>query len=394
MLEEYSAIEWVAKERNLPLAADANANPRDRSWTPDNAPDMRRMLEREMATSDGYADGKRHAETRINMSTRDRSARSNAIYQTGTEQTALMDRDVSAFRSLFQGEAKRDALVMLDQSTIAIDTVLHRYGLPGGSFRMKTAAQHVAHDPGALDAETEKWVSLATRADDHQAAFAHGHDDRESLAREADKLRGLQASIEALHREQLRLIPLAQHARHEHPEGRQQPKQPDMTPPPTFVGHQAPATGAPPPFKSVSMSSHDGPPAQQLEDVRASLEVRRLQFQAAWIQAERKHPIFAAYRGGKGADATKLAGLGGNDETVTRSVIKQVLPKLGNIYRTKAALEGAWGTLDPLRLAPVVEITKQRLFVPQGSPRERAVHDMVEHAHDGHGGLVQWALEA
>ena len=45
--------------------------------------------------------------------------------------------------------------------------------------------------------------------------------------------------------------------------------------------------------------------------------------------------------------------------------------------RTKAALIGAWGTLDPLQLAPVVELTRQRMFVAEGSYRDRVVHDMA-----------------
>jgi hypothetical protein len=103
--------------------------------------------------------------------------------------------------------------------------------------------------------------------------------------------------------------------------------------------------------------------------------------------------MLAAYRGRKEPDASTLAAMS-SDETTTRSVIHQVLPKLAHVYQTRAALIGAWGTLDPLQLGPVVELTRQRMFVPAGSYRDRAVHDMVAHAHDQHGGLAPWALEA
>jgi hypothetical protein len=137
---------------------------------------------------------------------------------------------------------------------------------------------------------------------------------------------------------------------------------------------------------------NEGSLEQQLADLDRSIPFRRQQFRLAWIEAERAHPILAAYRD-RDADASKLGGLAGSDHDITRSVIRQVLPKLGNIYRTKSALLGTWGHLDPLRLAPAVEIAKQRMFVPPRSARDGAITDIVAEAHDT-GGLARWAYEA
>lgn len=205
--------------------------------------------------------------------------------------------------------------------------------------------------------------------DGNRAAFASGEVRRE----EAERLRALQESIAALAAEQLRLMKLiGADCQPRSPAGPRPPAAHQLE---SIVGQNRaqPMQGsAPNPF-APTPKPPAAPPEQQLAFVQSGLQARQAQFKAAWIQAEREHPILAAYRGGKAPDASALNGIGG-DEATTRSIIKHVLPKLGNIYRTKAALQGAWGDLDPLQLAPVVELTKQRMFVAEGSYRDRAVH--------------------
>jgi hypothetical protein len=401
LLREYEAIEWVAHERHLPLPQDPGeaAAPRafvggqpTKAWLPATSQGMRAMLEREMAAGTGYAAARTHAQLRIDYATTSRSTTANDQWQIGRQQTALLDHDAAAFRAAFQTEARHTALAMLDASTLAIDTALRSYGIAGGSFRLTDAAHKVARAPDALDAEVDRWVMLSSHLDRNRAAFAAGHGNREDLARQAQQLRTLQDNVTTLAAEQLRLMQLVQR-QHPEPPGipraaRTEDRQLDP-----LVRRPVPLQGsAQNPFDQLRAPSA-GPPEQQLAFVRGALQARQAQFRAAWIQAERAHPVLAAYRGRKEPDASTLAPMG-SDEATTRSVITQVLPKLAHIHRTRAALVGAWGTLDPLQFAPVVELTRQRMFVPAGSYRDRAVHDMVAHAHDQHGGLAPWALEA
>lgn len=404
LLTEYQAIEWVAHERGLALPKDAGeeAAPQAYSggkpikyWVPETAQGTRAMLEREMAAGSGYESAREHAQLRIGYGTLPQSETNNDKRLIGDQQIALMDHDAAAFRGAFQIEAKQTALSMLDASTAAIDSALRSYGIASGSFRLTDAAHKVARDPTVLDAEVDKWVALSSRLDDNRAAYAAGHGKREDLAREAKQLRDLQDSIAALAAEQLRLMKLQQAEHPEHPGMPRPAKQPDWR---AFEARSAqlrPMQGSAPqpqnPFAQRSAPAAEAP-EHQLEFVRGALRARQAQFQAAWIQAERQHPVLAAYRGTKSPDASSLADLG-TDEAMTRSIVHHVLPKLGHIYRTKAALLGSWGTLDPLQLAPAVELTKQRMFVAQGSTRNRVVHDMVVQAHDK-SGLAQWALEA
>jgi hypothetical protein len=404
LLGEYQAIEWVAHERGLALPKDPGeeAAPQAYSggapikfWVPDTAQGMRAMLEREMAAGTGYDAAREHAQLRIDYGTLPRSETDNDKRLIGEQQSALMDRDAAAFRGAFRREARHTALSMLDASTVAIDSTLRSYGIASGAFRLTDAAHKVAREPGALDAEVDQWVALSSRLESNRAAFAAGHGQRDDLSREARQLRDLQDSIAALSSEQLRLTTLVQSEHPQHPGMPQPPSQSDWRALDARSAQRRPMQGSVQnPFEQLSAPA-TASPDQRLEFVRGALGARRAQFQAAWIQAERQHPVLAAYRGTKTPDASSLTELTdpGTDEATTRSVVHHVLPKLGNIYRAKAALLGSWGTLDPLQLTPAVELTKQRMFVPDGSTRDRVVHDMVAESRDKHDPM-QWALEA
>ena len=343
-----------------------------------------------MAEGASYGAAKDQATMRTGYATMQRSPTDNDKRLIGDQQGQLMDHDAAAFRAEFQVEAKQTALSMLDASSVAVDTVLRSYGIAGGAVRLTDAARKVAANPSSLDTEVEKWLALSQRLDGNQAALTAGHGNREGLAKEAQHLRDLQDNIAALAGEQLRLIKLEQSRHPQHSGMASAPKQPDLRKLESMAGKQV--SSARSPFDQMPKPAAS-PPEQQLAFVQGALQLRQTEFRTAWINAERAHPVLAAYRAGKQPDTSSLQGIG-SDEGTMRSVIRQVLPKLGNIVRTKAALIGAWGTLDPLQLAPVVELTKQRMFVAEGSYRDRAVHDMAEQAHEKDGGIAHWAFEA
>jgi hypothetical protein len=301
LVSEYEAIEWVARERNLALPKDAGeeAAPQAYSggrpikfWAPDNAQGMRAMLEREMAAGTGYADARDHAAFRVNYSTQSRSAVDKDKQQIGDQQQALMDHDIAAFCAEFRTAAKHNALAMLSDSAVAIDTALQSYGIAGGDVRLSRAAHNVAKDPDALDVEVENWASLSPKLDDNRGAFAAGHGRREDLAHEAARLRALQDSIGELAAEQLRL--LKQIGANSHPRPAGTPEQPKPLDEKQLgsLASKRPQQSLPNPFAPASKAPPESP-ERQLAFVQGALKARQAQFSAAWIQAEREHPVLA-----------------------------------------------------------------------------------------------------
>ena len=104
----------------------------------------------------------------------------------------------------------------------------------------------------------------------------------------------------------------------------------------------------------------------------------RNELAAAWLQAEKLHPILAAYRQDTSLDSVNLWGLAGEGDDAMRNVLLHVLPTMGNILESQRWLRS--GKLDPLTLAPVVELTRHNMFVPRGSVRDAVVMDLVADA--------------
>lgn len=97
---------------------------------------------------------------------------------------------------------------------------------------------------------------------------------------------------------------------------------------------------------------------ERLAAIGPLLRHARLELARSWIEAERKHPILAAYRKGGEPDPAAAKGVGGahagNGDEQMRAALQQVMPKLANILRAKSAL--ASGELSPLTLPPVIEL--------------------------------------
>ena len=104
----------------------------------------------------------------------------------------------------------------------------------------------------------------------------------------------------------------------------------------------------------------------------------RNELAAAWLQAEKLHPILAAYRQDKALERVDLYGLSFEGDDAMRNVMLHLLPTMGNIMEAKRWLGS--GKLDPLTLAPVVELTRHNMFIPKGSVRDAVVMDLVADA--------------
>ena len=124
--------------------------------------------------------------------------------------------------------------------------------------------------------------------------------------------------------------------------------------------------------------------SQAKSDVDDPVETKRVQdharneLAAAWLQAERLHPILAAYRQDRALERVDLDGIFFENDDAMRNVMLHVLPTMGNIMEAKRWLGS--GKLDPLTLAPVVELTRHNMFVPRGSVRDAVVMDLVADA--------------
>ena len=124
--------------------------------------------------------------------------------------------------------------------------------------------------------------------------------------------------------------------------------------------------------------------SQAKSDVDDPVETKRVQdharneLAAAWLQAEKLHPILAAYRQDRALERVDLDGIYFENDDAMRNVMLHVLPTMGNIMEAKRWLSS--GKLDPLTLAPVVELTRHNMFVPRGSVRDAVVMDLVADA--------------
>src|SRR4029453_233382 len=128
-------------------------------------------------------------------------------------------------------------------------------------------------------------------------------------------------------------------------------------------------------------SDVDDPYGTKREQDRARNELA-----AAWMQAEKLHPILAAYRQDKdkALESVNLWELSKGDDDAMRAVLLRAMPTVANIKEARRWL-GA-GKLSPLPLAPVVELTRKNMYVPRGSFRDAVVQDIVADA--GSGGLL------
>jgi hypothetical protein len=124
--------------------------------------------------------------------------------------------------------------------------------------------------------------------------------------------------------------------------------------------------------------------SQAKSDVDDPVETKRVQdharneLAAAWLQAERLHPILAAYRQDRALERVDLSGIYIDNDDAMRNVMLHLLPTMGNIMEAKRWLGS--GKLSPLTLAPVVELTRHNMFVPRGSVRDAVVMDLVADA--------------
>ena len=136
-----------------------------------------------------------------------------------------------------------------------------------------------------------------------------------------------------------------------------------------------------------------GPNWDAANKANAELAAARNALKAAWIEAERLHPILAAYRRGGDLERIDLGTLDTDPvEEEMKKVLTQLLPKMVDIGKARHLLKIKKDFA--LTLPSVVALTRVNMFIPAGSIRAGVVNDLAAAAADDHSGLIQAAAFA
>jgi hypothetical protein len=250
---------------------------------------------------------------------------------------AFFEKQAEQFGKEFKSQARQTANRLLSDSLKSMNKVLSSYGLPATSAML--AAERVYHG-ASVDKEADGVVRMATADKDINTPEHEGK--RQDLANEVKNLKNQQL--------------LVAHAQ----------KQANI------AVNNAPING-------------QGPAWDRVKETQQELARERAELARYWIEAEREHPIIAAFRRGEAIEKVDLGALGTDpvrDEMKT--VVVQILPKIADIYKAQylIGLGSEHHGISPLALAPVVALTKTNMFVPDRSLRDGVVKDLVDEAAD------------
>jgi hypothetical protein len=296
------------------------------------------------------------------------------------EQKAQVERvreDIKIVQRQFRAQVALNAGAMLDQSERSIVTELGAYGLM--TAHATPLVTKVSMEVVELNAAVDEWIERSRSRAEYRSAGASSA--RDGLAARTEELRALQKPVVDLQRayvERFGESPMDAGERRAHDRMRYKLK------------------GAPLP-KVPDIS----PEAKVLE---SRINAERHKLTAAWIAAEREHPILAAHRGreGRHPEWIDLGGYSasiefGDDDnkrrlrigqagraqatkstpaTHERAAVRQAVRRLVNIRRARLAIKQ--GLLKPLKLTRVVRFTEKQMLIAPGSAWAAAVKEVVD----------------
>ncbi len=256
------------------------------------------------------------------------------------QQIRLVGVDMKLVQDEFRSRAFDNAYRMLDESSREIAAMLRTYGAL--IARAEDVVRFVRVYEGDLADEAAKWVETARIANTSGYSDASKERHRKDLSTTLRRLRALQLEVK-----RLQIVQPAVHA----------------------TSH---VLGT---FASLV------PDSPQLKRAKAALA-------GAWLNAERDHPVLAAYRAGHD-DALEDVSLGRGGETEDmRAVVSQATRLLANILTAKLALRQ--GKVSPFELAPIVALTRAQMLIRRGSVWDVAVEELMRGDDDGE----DWAKAA
>ena len=240
--------------------------------------------------------------------------------------------EAKAFASEFRSQAFTTTERMLDGSQVAIQKIIESYGMPYDSAKVEASAY--VRDAISLDDAVNGVIEIAAQS--NNADVDSNWKKRRDLADKAEELKKLQQLV---------------HQR-EHERGVAWTK------------------------RGLDDNTKEAREARAADE---RLKDAYRQLKAGWIAAERLHPVLGSFRHGGDLDKVDLGDL----DTATvqdemRAVLRELLPKLGDIMRARYKLHH--NELDPLTLPTVVALTRANMFVPKGSIRDGVVNDLQRKA--------------
>ena len=328
------AVEWVSGERRLG------------ALMPGPQFGARVDIEREIARSGSLEDAI------VAVSQTDTFLES-ATYR---DEIKAVYKEAEDFGGRFETQARYNAHLLLKGSWAAIEKLLKSYGLP---------PDIVLRDAGNKgdDEVVDETLKLA-HTGDWAKTYGAKVDARLGLAADALDLRTKQAAVTQL---EDRIQFDEQHAAHP---------------------------------QDISDQSMDTPESLRQDKAAAEKEltVAKRELQTAWVEAERRHSVIAAYRTGDPLERLSFGALehlmdlsrGDDGDSTMRAILSELIPKVANIKKADAMIQQ--GKPSVMTLAPVVALVRGYMFVAPGSIRDGKVNDMVKEAR-GHG-PVRWVIEA
>ena len=247
----------------------------------------------------------------------------------------FFEAEAERFKRQFRGQARLTADRMLEESLQAISKVLSSYGLPPGSAR--SAARELAAGTGEVDELAEAVVASAKRTSDVDEPTKEKH--RESLAVTVENLKKHQTTIKQLEQKDKELFEQWRQDR----------------------------------------AKFDKALTEHARTIDRDLEAARNALKGAWIKAERRHPVLAAYRRDEELENIDLGKLDTDPvDRQMKAVIAKLLPKMVDIGKARAMLKN---DLDfAVKLPSVVALTRANMFIPEGSLRAGMVNDLAAEA--------------
>jgi hypothetical protein len=308
----------------------------------------------------------------------ERAAKSKSPHN--AEQMQLLRGDIKFVQEQFASRVRTNAYAFLDDSERRIASVLRSYGLVTAAAG--AAVSKVFLSEGELDNEVDTWLERARIGQKARYESKAAVDKRGSLAKTIQGLRALQANalkLQVGYINRFGKIPLDEADRRKSDKRQKGVDDPVAK---AIIGNQV-------------------TPLERSKEEEIQTAGRALS--AAWIKAEREHPVLAAHRDGQQRhlefiDLTSYGesySPGGHDfldamniveaykkvnqkteqSTHERAVVKQALRKLVNIHRTRLALQQ--GKLSFYKLKPVVDFTRTQLLIHPRSVWGVAVDEVV-----------------
>lgn len=270
------------------------------------------------------------------------------------EQIRLVAADMKLIQDDFRSRAYDNAYRMLDDSAREVGAMLSSYGVLIAAAWDVVGSVRVYE--GDLEHQASEWLETARLANTSGYSDPQKSKRRKDLGGTLHYLRQLQQNVKRQQRAHL-------------------------DPTSLVTGTLGPAIA---PISSTIAVV--GPKRADHPDVKRA----KAELAAAWINAERDHPVLAGYRADHDDELedVSLGSLGSSEKDDMQAVVENGMRILANILTAKLALRQK--KVSPYELGPVVALTRAQMLIRRGSVWDIAVEELMRGDDDG----ADWAKAA